>query len=146
MTTAQSHPDSPFSSSPLTDFSGLPRFQAIQVSDIEPSISLLLELAQMALERVTSPDFPAVWTQMTQVLDVEVEKLGKAWGIISHLNSVADNPEQRQAYNLMLPKVTEFWTQLGANEKLFQKYESIDQSLLNSEQKRHSTMHCAISF
>ena len=136
MTTAQSHPDSPFSSSPLTDFSGLPRFQAIQVSDIEPSISLLLERAQMALERVTSPDFPAVWTQMTQVLDVEVEKLGKAWGIISHLNSVADNPEQRQAYNLMLPKVTEFWTQLGANEKLFQKYESIDQSLLNSEQKK----------
>lgn len=123
-------------STPLTDFSGLPRFEELQVSDIEPSISQLLSNAQTALERVTSPDFPGVWTEMTKVLDVEVEKLGRAWGIISHLNSVADHPEQRQAYNQMLPKVTEFWTQLGANENLFHKYESIDQSRLNAEQKK----------
>jgi len=120
----------------LTDFSGLPRFGDIQVADIEPSITHLLSKAQNALDEVTATSFPAVWTKMTQVLDVEVEKLSRAWGVISHLNAVADNPEQRLAYNHMLPKVTEFWTQMGANEKLFQKYEQIDQSLLNAEQKK----------
>ncbi len=128
-----------FASAPdtaLIDFSDLPKFDAIHVADIEPSISYLLTQAQKALEDVTSPTFPANWTQMTRVLDVQVEKLSRAWGVISHLNSVADNAEQRLAYNLMLPKVTEFWTQLGANEKLFQKYEAINQSELNLEQKK----------
>ena len=120
----------------LLDFSDLPKFDIHKVTDIEPSISHLLDQAQMALDLVTEDAFPAVWAQMTQVLDVQVEKLSRAWGVISHLNSVADNPAQREAYNLMLPKVTEFWTTLGANEKLFQKYEEIDQSSLNTEQKK----------
>jgi oligopeptidase A len=120
----------------LTDFSDLPRFDALQVADIEPSITYLLTQAQRALEDVTAPTFPAHWTEITRVLDVQVEKLSRAWGVISHLNSVADHPEQRLAYNQMLPKVTEFWTQLGANEQLFQKYEEIKQSELNPEQRK----------
>ena len=125
----------------LLDFSDLPKFDELKVTDIEPSISHLLIQAQTALDRVTEDAFPSDWGQMTQVLDVQVEKLSRAWGVISHLNAVADNPAQREAYNLMLPKVTEFWSSLGANEKLFSKYEHIDQSALNAEQKK-STEQC----
>jgi oligopeptidase A len=53
-------------------------------------------------------------------------ELGRAWGAVSHLNSVADTPELRAAYNEALPKVTEFWTRLGADERLYAKYKAID--------------------
>jgi oligopeptidase A len=45
---------------------------------------------------------------------------------VAHLNSVADTPELRAAFNAVLPKVTEFWTRLGADERLFAKYKAID--------------------
>ena len=55
---------------------------------------------------------------------------------MSHLNSVADTPELRAAYNAALPEVTEFWTRLGADDKLYDKYKAIDASSLNTEQRQ----------
>ena len=59
------------------------------------------------------------------LLDVATERLGRAWGAVSHLNAVADTPELRAAYNEALPKVTEFWTRLGADERLYAKYKAV---------------------
>ena len=60
------------------------------------------------------------------MLDTATEKLSRAWGVVSHLNGVADTPELRAAYNEALPKVTEFWTRLGSDERLYAKYKAID--------------------
>ena len=73
---------------------------------------------------------------MAQSLDVSTERLGMAWGAVSHLNSVADTPELRAAYNAALPRVTEFWTRLGSDERLYAKYKAIDVGSLNPEQKQ----------
>ena len=54
----------------------------------------------------------------------------------AHLNSVADTPELRKAYNTSLPQITEFWTRLGADERLYAKYKSIDAASLNGEQRQ----------
>ena len=70
------------------------------------------------------------------MLDVATEKLGRAWGAVSHLNSVADTPELREAYNQVLPKVTEFFTRLGADERLYAKYKAVDPESLNPEQRQ----------
>ena len=70
------------------------------------------------------------------MLDVATEKLGRAWGAVSHLNAVADTPELRAAYNAALPVITEFYTRLGADERLYAKYKAIDVSTLNAEQKQ----------
>ena len=64
------------------------------------------------------------------------EKLGIAWGSVSHLNGVDDTPELRAAYNAALPAVTEFWTRLGADERLYAKYKAIDIETLNAEQRQ----------
>jgi oligopeptidase A len=56
------------------------------------------------------------------------ERLGRAWGVVGHLNAVVDTPELRAAYNENLPKVTEFWTELGQNLKLFEKYKALHAS------------------
>ena len=121
---------------PLSTPSSLPRFDEIQAADIAPGIDALLADAETALATVTANDFPAEWRRMASTLDVATERLGMAWGAVSHLNSVADTPEWRAAYNAVLPKVTEFWTRLGADERLYAKYKAMDPSSLNAEQAR----------
>jgi len=123
-------------SNPLLDFSDLPLFDRIQPEHVAPALDALLQASDAALETVTAPDFPADWTAIARVLDVTTEKLGLAWGAVSHLNSVADTPELRAAYNAALPRVTEFWTRLGADERLYAKYKAVDPATLNAEQRQ----------
>ncbi|MBS3018316.1 Oligopeptidase A [Comamonas sp. PE63] len=122
-------------SNPLLESSSLPLFDRIQPADVAPAIDTLLARASEALETVVAPDFPAQWEAISAVLDVATEKLGTAWSAINHLNSVADTPELRAAYNEALPKVTEFWTNLGADERLYAKYKAIAPASLNKEQR-----------
>ena len=120
----------------LLSFDGLPEFDKIGPEHVEPAIEQLLNAANAALETVTGPQFPAGWEEISAVLDVATERLSRAWGCVSHLNSVADTPALRGAFNLALPKVTEFYTRLGADERLYAKYRAIDPTSLNSEQRQ----------
>jgi len=36
-----------------------------------------------------------------------------------------DSPALREAYNANLPKITQYWTELGQNEALFAKYKEL---------------------
>ncbi len=119
---------------PLLAFDDLPLFDQIRPEHVAPAVELLLTQSDAALEAVTADKFPAGWNAISELLDVATEKLGRAWSVVSHLNSVADTPELRAAYNAMLPKVTEFYTRLGADERLYAKYKAIDPATLNSEQ------------
>ena len=121
---------------PLLDSSDLALFDQIRPEHVNPAVDQLLALASTALETVTAPGFPAEWLAISRVLDVATEALGRSWGAVTHLNGVADTPELRAAYNQALPKVTEFFTRLGADERLYAKYKAIDVTSLNSEQRQ----------
>ena len=121
---------------PLLSTAPLPLFDQILPEHVAPAIETLLAKASEALETVTAPAFPSQWEAIARELDVATEKLGIAWGAVSHLKSVADTPELRAAYNAMLPAVTDFWTRLGADERLFAKYKAIDVQTLNTEQRQ----------
>ena len=121
---------------PLLEFSDLPLFDRILPDHVGPAMDDLLAKAETALAQVTAGTFPATWSGIASVLDVATENLGRAWGAVSHLNSVADTPELRAAYNAALPRVTEFWTRLGADERLYAKYKAIDTASLNVEQRQ----------
>ena len=123
-------------SNPILDFNNLPLFDQIQPAQVAPALDALLADANAALEQVTQPGFPTRWEEIAKVLDTSTERLGRAWGAVSHLNGVADTPELRAAYNEALPRVTEFWTRLGADERLYAKYKAIDPSTLNPEQRQ----------
>ena len=129
-------PMNTLNTNPLLDCSGLPLFDQITPAHVAPAIDTLLAAASTALETVTAPTFPTEWTAIARVLDVSTERLGQAWGAVSHLNSVADTPELRAAYNEALPRITEFWTRLGADERLYAKYKAIAPASLNAEQGR----------
>ncbi|NML14540.1 M3 family metallopeptidase [Azohydromonas caseinilytica] len=111
-----------------TPSSQLPAFDRIRPEHVSPAVDELLAQAGTALERAVGPEVPADYDAMSAVLDVATERLGRSWGAVGHLNHVADTPELRAAYNENLPKVTEFYTRLGADERLYAKYKAIAQS------------------
>jgi oligopeptidase A len=121
---------------PLLLTGGLPAFDRITADDVAPAMEALLAEAKHALATVTADEFRAEWFALSKVLDVATERLSRAWSAVSHLKSVADNPELRAAYNTALPSVTEFWTQLGSDERLYAKYKAIDPASLNTEQRQ----------
>ncbi|KNZ31643.1 MAG: oligopeptidase A [Methylibium sp. NZG] len=110
---------------PLLDTAGLPKFADIRPEHVTPAIGELLANANDALDRATSDAVAADYDALSTVLDVATERLGRAWGAVSHLNAVADTPALRAAYTENLPKVTEFHTRMGADERLFAKYQAV---------------------
>jgi len=110
---------------PLLDFSTLPAFDRIEPAQIAPALDVLLAEARAALERVVDPGTPASWANVVVPLEDATEKLGRAWGIVGHLNSVADSAPLREAYNANLPRVTQFWTELSQDTRLFARYKAL---------------------
>ncbi|NVM75297.1 oligopeptidase A [Duganella sp. SG902] len=110
---------------PLLDFSGLPRFDAIKPEHVTPAIDELLAKSRAVVEQLQAPSDTVSWDSFVTPLENATELLGRAWGIVSHLNNVVDTPELRAVYNENQPKVTEFWTELGQNEALFAKYKAL---------------------
>ncbi|MEO8716833.1 MAG: M3 family metallopeptidase [Burkholderiales bacterium] len=111
---------------PLLEFSGLPRYADVRPAHVAPAIDLLLAEARAAAARAEQA--PLAWETFVEPLEDASERLGRAWGLVSHLHAVLDNPELRAAYNENLPKLTQFWTELGHNEALFAKYRALRES------------------
>jgi oligopeptidase A len=112
-------------SNPLLDFSGLSRFDAIAPAHVTPAVDALLRECRATVARVTDPATPASWEAVVEPLDDATERLGRAWGVVAHLNAVVDTPELRAQYNANLPRLTQFWTELSQNEALYAKYKAI---------------------
>ena len=125
---------------PLLDFSGLPRFGAIAPEHVAPAIRQLLEENRALVARISAPDVAATWADFVMPLTDGGERLSRAWGIVGHLHSVNDIPPWREAYNAMLPEVTNYYSELGQNLALFAKFKALAKSpeyaTLNAAQRR----------
>ena len=109
----------------LLDFGGLPRFADFSPALITPAIEELLVQAREAVEAASRATTPATWDGFVEPLEDATERLARAWGMVGHLNGVADTPELRAAYNENLPRVTQFWTEVGQNRALYEKYRAL---------------------
>ncbi|HWT72829.1 MAG TPA: M3 family metallopeptidase [Oxalicibacterium sp.] len=110
---------------PLLDFSDLPQFETIKPEHVGPAIDSLLAHARDVIKELESDTRPATWENVVAPLEEATEKLGRAWGVVGHMNAVVDTPELRAAYNENQPKITEFWTELSKNLVLFEKYKAL---------------------
>src|SRR3954468_11538276 len=113
---------------PLLDFSGLPRFAELRPSHVAPAIEQLLCESRAVIEAICSDAVPATWMAFVLPLEDSTERLSRAWGQVEHLHAVLDSPELRTAYNASLPVITQFWTELGQNQRLFAKYRTLKES------------------
>lgn len=118
----------PTSVNPLLDFSDLPRFDRITPADVAPAINELLAAGRELVSRLTAPETPATWDDFAAALTDGLEPLNRAWGVVGHLHAVNDVPEWREVYNALLPDVTRFYTELGQNLALFEKYKALKNS------------------
>jgi oligopeptidase A len=126
---------------PLVTFGrGIAAYSEVKPEHITPAIQFLLGHAQTAVDTATDPKTPSSWDALAEPLEDATEALGRSWGVISHLNSVADAPELRAAYGEMLPEVTAFFSSLGQNLALYKKFKELknspDFAKLNRAQKK----------
>ena len=112
-------------SNPLLKPLGLPDYDRIEARHVATAIDALLAAADAALARSASAEVPADHAALALQLDVPIERLGRAWGAVTHLCEVADTPALREAYHDALPRITDFYTRLGADPALYCKYREI---------------------
>ena len=110
---------------PLLDFSGLPRFADFRPGFVAPAVDQLLAENRALIERIATPAVPPTWRDFVQPLEDANERLRRAWGVVGHLNSVMNSPELREAYNSNLPKVTQYYTELGQHAGLFARFKAL---------------------
>jgi len=110
---------------PLLDLSGLPRFDAVTPDHVEPAVTSLIAELRTLVEHLTGDPTPPSWGNFVAPLTDAGEKLSRAWGVVGHLHSVMDVPAWREAYNANLPAITNFYSELGHNLALYDKYKAI---------------------
>jgi len=110
---------------PLLDFSGLPRFDAFKPDYVTPAVDELLAAGRAVIERLVAADTAPAWENFVMPLYDTTEKLNRAWGQVGHMNAVMNSPELREVYNANLPKVTQFYTEYGQNQRLFAKFRQL---------------------
>ncbi len=121
---------------PLLQPLGVPAYDRIRAADIAPALDRLLADADVALERAVGDGVAADFDAVSCALDVPIERLGRAWSAVTHLHEVMDSPELRAAYNELLPRITDFHTRLGADERLYRKYRLIAASVHGGARQR----------
>jgi oligopeptidase A len=123
------NPPSLVSQNPLLSFGrGIAQYDAVHPEQIGPAIECLLGICEAAVAKAEDAKTPATWLDLVEPLEDATEQLGRSWGVVSHLNAVADTPELRAAYGAMLPKVTAFFASLGQNLALYQRYKELRNS------------------
>ncbi len=127
-------------SNPLLHFSGLPKFNEIKPEHVSPALDLLLSEGRQTIDALaTNRDEPS-WNGFALKLEDLDEKISRAWSQVGHMNSVVNNPELREAYNDNLAKITDFYSDLAQDERLYAKYRAIQKSSefaeLNSAQQK----------
>lgn len=115
------------SNNPLLSINDLIDFPAIKPEHVVPAMKSLIADAQETLSIVTQDLTPATWDDVITPLEKKTLTLSRAWGAVSHLMSVCDEPQLRKAYNEALPIVTQFWIGLSQSS-LSQKYKAIKES------------------
>jgi len=113
---------------PLLDFSGLPQFAQIKPEHVAPAIDQLLAENRALIVRLLSDSAPPCWQSFIVPMEDANERLARAWGPVGHLNAVMNSPELREVYNATLPKITQYYAELGQNLALFDKFKILHNS------------------
>jgi oligopeptidase A len=108
---------------PLLASHELPPFAAIQPDQVLPAIETLIDENRRGIAKALEQ--PRSWAGLVEQLELLDNRLSMAWSPVSHLHSVRDAPELREAYNACLPLLAEFGVEVGQNEALCAAYKEL---------------------
>ena len=110
---------------PLLDFTGLPQFARIKPEHVAPAIEQLLAENRALIAHLLADHAQPTWQNFIVPMEDANERLSRAWGPVGHLNAVMNSPELREVYNATLPKITQYYAELGQNLALFKKFKAL---------------------
>ena len=106
----------------------LPDFAALQPQFVEPAIIRILDDNRRAINDLLDKSGGPTWNSLILPIEELEDRLEKIWSPVGHLNGVTNTSEWRQAYESVLPKLTEYHTELGQNRKLYDAYKKLAES------------------
>lgn len=105
------------------------RWSTLVPEAVAPDIRHALEGAKREIEVICDQDLAsATYTTTFLALEKATEELGRGWGRLNHLDSVSDSPAQREALNQMLPEVSDFYSSIALNDRLWQVIKAVGAS------------------
>ena len=114
---------------------GLPRFEAIDASQVKAHIpSLINDLGEQlstlesTLQQRLADNTPLSWDEVMTPLHLLGERLRWSWGVVSHLNGVCNSPELREAHAAQQPDVVRFGNRAGQSQVIHRALESLQQN------------------
>ncbi|HSD96772.1 MAG TPA: oligopeptidase A [Sulfuricaulis sp.] len=117
--------NTPLAANPLLDLTQPPRFNAILPEHVGPALEQVLAENRRALENLLAAGAVRSWDSFAQPIEDMRERLVRMWSPVSHLHAVMDSETLRAAYNAGLPKVTNYFTELAQDERLYAGYKTI---------------------
>lgn len=95
-------------------------WSTLTADHIEPDIKHSMELAEQRLEAIRTLKPEQVTFENTFLaLEESTAELVRGWGYVNHLDSVSNNDAQREALNKMLPAVSEFFSSMSLDPKIW---------------------------
>ena len=113
---------------PLLKQQELPIFAEIKPEHFEPAIVHVLENFNQVLWNKVLNEAQPTWDNTVMVLEEASEKIDRVWKLITHLHAVNNTSAIREAYEQVLPQITEFNSEVMLNEKLYQAYIKLRES------------------
>ncbi|MCX8682822.1 oligopeptidase A [Gilliamella sp. wkB72] len=113
---------------PLLSNSSLPLFSQIKPEHVLPAIKETLNNCRKTIESVLEQNSEYTWDNLVQPIDEMDEKFSRAWSPVSHLNSVKNSPELREAYEACLPLLSQYSTWVGQHKPLYNAYKQLKDS------------------
>ncbi len=115
-------------SNPLLEPQLLPTFSQIKVEQIEPAIDQILTDNREIVAKLVSEQVEPSWDSLVSPLEEMNDRLAKAWSPVSHMNAVVNSDELRDAYNACLPKLSQYWTEMGQNQGIYEAFKQLSES------------------
>ncbi len=105
------------------------RWSTLVPEAVEPDIRHALEEAKASIESICAQDVDdATYESTFLALEKATEELSRGWGRLNHLDSVCDHPAQREALNAMLPEVSDFYSSIPLNPRLWSVIKAVGES------------------
>lgn len=118
----------PAMTNPLLQNTPLPQFSKIKPEHIKPAVEQAIADCKKTIADVLANNTQFTWANLVAPIDEVDDVLGKLWSPISHMNSVVNNDELREAYESCLPLLSEYGTFVGQHAGLFAAYQQLSES------------------
>ncbi len=115
-------------SNPLLTFTDLPPFKSIKPEHVKPAVEEAINNCRTTIEDVLNGNASPTWENLVAPIEEVDDRLGRIWSPVSHLNSVMNSEELREAYESCLPLLSEYGTWVGQHKGLFEAYKAIKAS------------------